>query len=175
MVRYPTYQEPHYPQNADAEMGAGYVPVDDYGAIDEPVVDFAFADTVVAADLDNLDESVPPSQILVNDETGHAHHLVPIAYPPASPADPGVTTRMRFAWARVRHDVKDMHQLWDATASDRVADQGMVDMGRRVRALVSFFEWDRADLLRAAWIGLAVLVFVATFSAIVMQVGAPVM
>ncbi len=161
MVRYPTDQDPNDPLHAEAEMGVSKRAT---------VIDFAFADTVVAADLDDLDEA-PLGQIVVNDETGHAHQLVPAAYPPASPSDPGVTTRVRFAWARVRHDVKDMHELWDATANDRIAHHGMVDVGRRVRTLVSFFEWDRADLLRAAWIGLAVLVFVATLSAIVMQVG----
>jgi hypothetical protein len=105
--------------------------------------------------------------------------MLPVAYPPASPTDPGVATRMRFAWARFRHDVEDMHQLWDATASpDRVQDHSMATpsgFARRVRTLFSFFEWDRADLLRAAWIGLAVLVFVATLGAIVVQVSTPVM
>src|SRR5262245_55593315 len=42
--------------------------------------DLAFADTVVAVD---LDDSIPPSSgIVVSDETGNAQRMVPVTYPP---------------------------------------------------------------------------------------------
>ena len=49
--------------------------------------------------------------------------------------------------------------LWDATA-----EQG--SFGRRVQAMASCYAWDRADVLRGAWMALAVLVIVATGFAI---------
>jgi hypothetical protein len=151
-----------------------------------PVEDFAFADTVVAGDLD-LDEPSPPSGIVINDETGHDHYLTPIPHPlPAAAADVGLATRVRFAWTRMRHGVKasraEMNELWSATAClEHVHDgAGLVvqeedpflraaTVGRRVRTFFSFFEWDRADLLRAAWIGVAVFVLAATAGALALS------
>lgn len=155
------------------------------------MVDFAFADTVVAADLGELDEPCPHSGIVISDETGHDHYLTPIPHPlPAAAAEIGLGTRVRFAWARLRHGMKtsraEMNELWSATAClEHVHDgQGAVvyeedpflraaTVGRRVRTLFSFFEWDRADLLRAAWIGLVVFVLAAMVGVFVLQNAAP--
>ena len=163
--------------------------------------DFAFADTVVATD---LDEAIPPSGLVINNEAGHAHCLtfdrVPHeppefseAYAPPTPylipADGAFATKMRDAWARMRQGVQasraEMNELWSATASlEHLHDgQGAIvyeedpltrarTVGRRVRTFFSFFEWDRADLLRAAWIGLLVFMLVATVGAFALQEGA---
>jgi hypothetical protein len=123
--------------------------------------------------LDDFDP-VPPSGIVVSDETGAAHRMTPVVFPPAAPHDPGLVTKMRFAWARMRHGVKEsraeMTLLWTATAA---IEEKTPSLGRRLRTLLSFFEWDRADVLRAAWIGLAVFFFAATLGAVVFQVGSP--
>ena len=164
------------------------------------MVDFAFADTVVATD---LDEVMPPSGIVVSGEAGHAHCLTPHAYPyltthPGSPAsvggagsESGLTSRMRDAWTRMRHGVEasraEMTELWSATAClehahPRHDGVGAIvheddpfsrakTVGRRVRTFFSFFEWDRADVLRATWIGLLVFVLVATVGAFALQSG----
>lgn len=122
--------------------------------------DLAFADTVIAAD---LDEAIPPSGLVVSDESGRAQHLLPFHYPtPTAPTD--VTSGS--AWARLHSRLKssrdEMFQLWRATAY--VDDEGE-GFGRRVRTFWSFFEWERADLIRAAWIGLAVFALAATIGA----------
>jgi hypothetical protein len=89
-------------------------------------------------------------------------------------------------WARMRTNMKatqqEMSLLWSATASLEESHDGSgavvydedpflraATLSRRVRRLFSFFEWDRADVLRAAWIGLAVFVLAATIGAIVLQ------
>ena len=175
MVRYPAYDDPndaHYARRDIAEPDACGSP-----NMAQPI-DFAFADTVIADDLE-LEEAAPVSEVLIHEEAPQplAHPMMmPGSLSAPAPIDPGVATRVRFAWARVRDDMKDMHQLWSATASvASVEDHSMATVGRRVRALVSFFEWDRADLLRAAWIGRAVLVLLTTLGAIVVQVSSPVM
>jgi hypothetical protein len=181
---------PHYQAPLDA--GDGTV-----------VPDFAFADTVVATD---LDEAIPPSGIFISDDTGHAHLMTPVAYPPGTfaitghshrmtpiaslppPANTnaGPVARVRLAWARVRHGVKashaEMNALWSATACLEHSHDGRgaiiyeeaplaraAIVGRRVRAFFSFFEWDRADLLRAAWLGFFVFVVAATAGAFALQ------
>jgi hypothetical protein len=139
--------------------------------------DFAFADTVVALD---LDESIPPSGIVVSDSTGSSRCLVPVSYHlPAALEDASF-------WARIRRGLNasraEMKVLWTATASlEETHDRSgtviyhedpfvrAATVGRRVRTLFSFFEWDRSDLLRATWIGLAVFVLVATVGAIVLE------
>ncbi|MBS2018287.1 MAG: hypothetical protein JST00_35790 [Deltaproteobacteria bacterium] len=177
------------------------------------VQDFAFADTVVAAD---LDEVVPPSGIVVSED----HHVTALDYPldhtsyepPPSarghhayveaPAlepkydgyagydgyyaqAPAQVTAPASWWDRVRFGMQrsreEMTLLWSATASlEQTHDgQGAVihendpflraaTVGRRVRTLWSFFEWDRTDLVRAAWIGLLVFVLAATVGAFVL-------
>ena len=137
------------------------------------VTDFAFADTVVAND---LDEAIPPSGLVINNEAGHAHCLTPSAYPYLTAqhraGDRGITTGMREAFARMRERMQasraEMTELWSATACLE-HDEAPATVGRRVRTFISFFEWDRADLLRAAWIALVVFVLVATVGAFALQ------
>ena len=158
--------------------------------VDETAVtDFAFADTVVATD---LDEAIPPSGLVIHNEAGHAHCLTPPEYPYLTAqyraGGPGITTKMHGVWARMREKMQasraEMTELWSATASLEHVEDGRgaavyeeaplaraATMGRRVRAFFSFFEWDRADLLRAAWIGLLVFVLVATVGAFALQGG----
>lgn len=59
------------------------------------------------------------------------------------------------------HNVwNEMHDLWSAARSVEIASRpprattsSVRALGRRVRTLWSFFEWERSDLLRAAIIG----------------------
>ncbi|MBX3204193.1 MAG: hypothetical protein KF764_03940 [Labilithrix sp.] len=162
------------------DVHAYYDGAPDDVAVEAPV-DFAFADTVVAAD---LDEIVPPSGVLVSDDTGQCL-LTPVAYaPPIVETNPDFATRLRVAWARMRYGMKasrdEMNELWSATAvHERDAAGALVReedplaraavVGRRVRTFFSFFEWDRADMLRAAWIGLVVFVLVATAGAFALE------
>jgi hypothetical protein len=156
--------------------------VDD--AIAQHAQDFAFADTVVATD---LDEAIPPSGIVISDETGHSHCVMPVAYPhriSAPRPELPMTARARMAWAQMREGMRasseELHALWTATASveqdqhrpiarhnDTLARAATV--GRRVRTFFSFFEWDRADVFRAAWLGFFVFVLAATVGAFALQ------
>jgi len=162
--------------------------------VDETAIaDFAFADTVVAGD---LDEAIPPSGMVIQNERGLArcltvaplvNHVLPGTYSVRGRED-GLARRLRTAWARMRRGLQassaEMKDLWSATASLEHAQgaQGAIVhdedplaraaiVGRRVRTFLSFFEWDRADLLRAAWIGLVVFVVVATVGAFALQRG----
>ncbi|MBX3200975.1 MAG: hypothetical protein KF850_38355 [Labilithrix sp.] len=153
-------------------------------ADDTAVQDFAFADTVIAGD---LDEVAPPSGVLVSDDSG-LRLMTPVAYaPPIVEPNPALATRLRLAlararytWTRVRYGLRvsrdEMNELWSATAEDpriaRADDDPLARaalVGRRMRTFFSFFEWDRADLLRAAWIGLVVFFVVATAGAFALQ------
>lgn len=78
----------------------------------------------------------------------------------------------------VKATSEEMRLLWSATAEAEPHSLGSypeqalaraTTIGRRVRTMFSFFEWDRADILRATWIGLAVFVLAATLGAIVFQ------
>src|SRR5690349_17523412 len=124
-MRCGSFHDPHpFPRGLPLAVARGAMSRNPYSAEahvndDEPVpvsgIDFAFADTVVALDLD-LEEPAPVSGIVVSDGDGQAHQIVPVTYPPAAPHEPGVPTRVRFAWARVRHNVRDardeMNLLW---------------------------------------------------------------
>lgn len=207
MSRYPAHHRAQLP-GCDALPNRG------------DVADFAFADTIVALD---LDEAVPPSGIAVqsngtvyvqDDAAIGAHCIVPVGPPSsrrgAALADvPGAYLLPReqptqvpmqqmemhaiplseddsSLWVRMRTNMKatqaEMSLLWSATASLEESHDGSgavvyeddpflraATLSRRVRRLFSFFEWDRADVLRAAWIGLAVFVLAATIGAIVLQ------
>jgi hypothetical protein len=121
--------------------------------------DLAFADTVVTNVLLE-DGTIPPSSGVVVSR----RHVSALAFPPHPMADPGVVTRVRLSWARIRHDVKqsreDMSELWDATAS-----MERPSFGARLQMLWSFWEWDQADVARGAWIGLAVFLVAAAAGA----------
>jgi hypothetical protein len=140
------------------------------------VEDLAFADTVVA-----LDDVVPPASSLI---VAGEPVVVPLTYVET----PVVMAPPTGPWGRLRHGARaaweELKQLWNATAClEEVHDaNGAVirdpdpfvraaTVGRRVRRLFSFFEWDRADVLRAAWIGLAVFVLATTIGAICLQLG----
>jgi hypothetical protein len=135
------------------------------------VTDFAFADTVV---VDELDEAIPASGIVVSDDTGAERRMTPIVFPPHAPVTLEVRPNLALddsLLARMRRNMDEsraeMHYLWSATADGR-QDRTLVG---RIQTLMSFFEWDRADLLRAAWIGLAVFFLAATIGAIVFESG----
>jgi hypothetical protein len=150
----------------------------------EPGYDLAFADTVVSADLD-LEEAPPPSGIVVSDGTGVTRCLVPVPFPPRADALRPAGARSR-RWLQMRAAMEsaraEMRLLWSATALEEVhgrratANDGAdpfaraATLGRRIRRLFSLFEWDRADLLQAAWIALAVFVLVATVGATALRI-----
>lgn len=141
------------------------------------VDDFAFADTVVA-----LGDIPPASGVIV----AGPPVVVPLTYVPQEAAV--VKTPPAGPWGRVRHGAlaacNELKQLWNATAwLEEMHDaHGAVirdpdpfvraaTVGRRVRRLLSFFEWDQADVLRATWIGLAVFVLATTIGAISLRIG----
>jgi hypothetical protein len=157
--------------------------------------DLAFADTVV---VDDLADAIPlSSDLRFNDETGIERHVASVGFPPPavlaptpppSARPPSATSArgLRGAWMRMRTGVRAQREeltlLWSATAAlDTAADPtasahpqqrpGRMTLGRRLRMLLSFFEWDRADVLRAAWMGLAVFFLVATIGAVILRTG----
>ena len=103
--------------------------------------------------------------------------------PPSSvPPNAGIVTTARHAYKRAKTEIDssrhEMQALWSATQDHaeaiRLANEEdpfvrLAGHLRRVRALWSFFEWDRADLMRATWIGVAVFVIVATVGAFALQ------
>ncbi|MEA2749087.1 MAG: hypothetical protein QOI41_3230 [Myxococcales bacterium] len=131
--------------------------------------DFAFADTVFAKELEE-DELPPPSgPIYVNDSMGNTQCVTPLAFPlPDAAEHVDFPTRLRVMLAHVRHAIRgaldEMRELWAGTAE-------MVDGGvsgsriDRVFALWSCFQWSRADLTRAAMIGLGVFITAAAIGA----------
>jgi hypothetical protein len=134
--------------------------------------DFAFADTVYADELAE-DELAPPSgPIYVNDSMGNAQFIgsvTPLAFRlPDAAEHVDLATRLRVLHAHVRHAVRgayeEMRELWAGTAEmvDGGASGSRLD---RVLALWSCFQWSRADLTRAAMIGLAVFVTAAAIGA----------
>lgn len=137
--------------------------------------DFAFADTVFARELPD-DELPPPSgPIYVNDSLGNTQCVTPLSFRlPHAAEDVDLATRLRVAFAHVRHAVRgaleEMRELWAGTAE-------MVDGGAagsafaRVLALWSCFQWSPADLTRAAMIGLAVFVTAAAIGATTLDLG----
>jgi hypothetical protein len=137
--------------------------------------DFAFADTIVAKELLE-DELAPPSgPIYVSDSMGNTQCVTPLAFPlPEAAEHVDLGTRLRVLHAHVRHAVRgafeEMRDLWAGTAE-------MVDGGAsgsrlaRVLALWSCFQWSRADLTRAAVIGLAVFVTTAALAATTLDFG----
>lgn len=148
--------------------------------------DLAFADTVVAR---GLDETIPTSGIILRDERCRSSPSLPDFAPPRARPEGPVLAPVRLAWRRLHQDVhasrEELRELWSATAcleetdDDRSGVAREADpfvraaiVGRRVRAFWSLFEWDRADLIRAGWIGLLVFVLAATAGALVLQASA---
>ena len=137
--------------------------------------DFAFADTIIANEL--LEDELPPPSgpIYVSDSMGNTQCVTPLAFPlPDAGEHVDVSTRLRVMHAHLRHAVRgafeEMRDLWAGTAE-------MVDGGTsgsrfaRIVALWSCFQWSRADLTRAAVIGLAVFVTTATLAATTLDFG----
>lgn len=156
------------------------------------VGDFAFADTVFAVELPG-DEPPPSGPIYVNDESGETQCMTPLAYPlpsrfpppallPAARDEAALPTRLRALEAHLRQTVRrsrgEMRELWASTA-EMVDGEGAHGLGasslplvlRRVVALWSCFQWSRADLTRAALIGLAVFVAAAAFGGVTIHLG----
>ena len=141
------------------------------------VQDFAFADTVYATE---LDEDEPPPQsgpIFVQDPMGHTQCMTPLAFRLPMPSDDvDLATRLRVVLAHARlafrGSVEEMRGLWADT--DELVEPDEAGTGRhlrRVLALWSFFHWSRADVTRAAIIGLAVFITAAAIGATTMDLG----
>jgi len=138
---------------------------------DAPVQDFAFADTVIAAE-----ELVPPpSARAIVHYPSDPNYQTPLSFPlPAAAPDTSFETQARALWAHVRHGLaaarEELMELWVCTedlvgtASARGALGKLRFFGRRLVALWSFWHWDRMDVVRAAMIGIAVFLAAATFA-----------
>lgn len=101
--------------------------------------DFAFADTVLVQGA--------PLEVMPASHRSPPSERAPFSQRAGAP--------FREAW-------EEANQLWSATAeTDRRAP-----VGRRLRTFFSFFEWQRDDVLRATWIALAMLVLIATVTAV---------
>jgi hypothetical protein len=145
-----------------------------------PVADFAFADTVFADDLP--EDAAPPSTSADRDLPPC---LTPLAFPlppPSAPVD--LPTRLRVLAAEARHHVvrsrDEMRELWAGTSEIVSSEDGhpgaspsLPVVVRRVLALWACFQWSRADLARAATIGLAVFVTAAVIGATTLGPAAP--
>jgi|GEM_PF-2692662 len=151
-----------------------------YGRAPAQVQDFAFADTVVARELPADDVAPPSGPIFVNDPVGHTQCMTPLAFPlPPATDDAEVGTRLRLFVSRTRHGVRrsveELLELWSQTAeivvgqhAERVAvgaarpNVTAIELfARRLVALFASWQWERADLARAAIIGTAVFVVAA--------------
>lgn len=129
--------------------------------------DIAFADTIHVRDLDlgATGEELPPvsSPVIVNDPDQGTQWMTPFAFPlPPASQDVSFATKVRILSARVRHglrgSIEEAHDAWSQASEARTP----VD---RIRALWSFWEWERSDLVRAAIMGGAVFLVVATLGA----------
>jgi hypothetical protein len=126
--------------------------------------DIAFADTVHVRDLnlgDTGDDPPPASgPIIVHDPHQGTQWMTPFAFPlPLAPADVSFSTRMRAVSERARHFMRgSIGEAQDAWSQTSQAPTFL----ERVKALWSLWQWERADLVRAAIIGAAVFFVVAT-------------
>ncbi|HSO37448.1 MAG TPA: hypothetical protein VLT33_33210 [Labilithrix sp.] len=150
------------------------------------VQDFAFADTVFANELPDEPDGPPSLPIFFDDARSNPQCVTPLAFPlPDAAADVDLATRRRVFFAHVRHgfrrSLEEMRELWGGTA-DIVYGQTAGERGpsktsafgffvRRVLALWQCFQWSRADLVRAAMIGLAVFVVAGAAFASTMDLG----
>ena len=137
--------------------------------------DFAFADTVFAKELGD-DELAPQSgPIYVNDAMGNTQCVTPLAFRlPDAGEGADLEARVRTALAHLRQaaagSLDEMRELWAETTE-------MVDGGasgsrfRRLLAMWSCFQWSRADLTRAAMIGLGVFITAAAIGVTTLDFG----
>jgi hypothetical protein len=124
--------------------------------------DFAFADTVVAKELGDEELPPPSGPIYVSDSLGNTQCVTPLAFRlPDAVEDIQPGTRLRVVVAHLRHAIRgsfeEMRELWAGTAQ-MVEGGAAASRFDRVLAMWSCFQWSRADLTRAAMIGLAVFV-----------------
>jgi hypothetical protein len=80
------------------------------------------------------------------------------SYPPPS-FEPGIAGALQRAKHTINSSRGEMQELWSATDASEEKDP-LVRLARRVKTFWGFFEWDKDDVARAAWIGLAVFVIV---------------
>jgi hypothetical protein len=128
--------------------------------------DLAFADTIAC------DEPAVPSAVVL-EQCPTSSRVIPICSSLASGEhSPALETPL---WARLRADFhqsrSEIAELWQATSNLDADDSGprsrasalarVVHVGRRLHALLSFFEWERADILRGAGMGLIVFALVS--------------
>lgn len=139
------------------------------------VQDFAFADTVFAKELE--DEAPSSGPIIVSDPVGSQlgpQCVTPLAFPMpdvqemAQAADADLAARVRHS---VRGTLSEMRDAWEATAITTVdASEPPPSPAsffvRRVVAMCASWQWDRADVLRAAVIGVSVFVVAAALGAV---------
>lgn len=141
------------------------------------VQDFAFADTVFARELEEPAPSSGP--IFVNDPIGASSPqlVTPLAFPMPDPQQMQMAAEVDLA-ARLKHSVRgtilEMREAWEATAFTTVdASEPPPSPAsffvRRVVAMCSSWQWDRADVVRAAVIGTAVFVVAAAIGAVAVQ------
>jgi hypothetical protein len=132
--------------------------------------DIAFADTIHVRDLNLADtgDELPPASgpVIVNDPDQGTQWMTPFAFPlPPASQDLSLSTKLRVLSARVRHGVRgsleEAHEAWSQTSEA----PGFIE---RVKALWSLWQWERTDLVRAAIIGGAVFLVVATAGAFTM-------
>ena len=168
-------------RNPPISVRGGGGPVSERTRAPIQVQDFAFADTVFGLP----DEPAPPSHpIFVNDAPpdSPSQLMTPLAFPvPSSSERPGPVTTGGYgpggftlsaiasAFARSR---EEMRELWAGTAEMVDGnDAGATQIVRRVFALWSCFQWSRADLTRAALIGVLVFGAAAALGATTMDLG----
>lgn len=149
------------------------------------VEDFAFADTIVANELTDDAEPPPSGPIFFNDGAGPSMQCVtPLAFRlPAAADHVDLSTRLRVLSAHARHafrrSLEEMRELWGGTAEivqGEVDEEGgpttttpFVVFLRRALVLWSCFQWSRADLTRAAMIGIGVFMVVGAIGATTMD------
>lgn len=141
-----------------------------------PAPDFAFADTIHVRDLGDEIAPPPSGPVIVNDPNQGTQCLTPLAFPlPPASENVSFSTRLRALAARTRHQLRaafeELEELW-SEAGDVVDDEGSgraLGVVRRLRAVWSFWEWERGDIARAAAIGCAVFAVAAVGGAVVLD------
>jgi hypothetical protein len=138
-----------------------------------PSHDMAFADTIHVRDLDlsATGDELPPASgpVIVNDPEQGTQCLTPLAFPlPPASQDASLSTKLRILSARIRHGVRgSIEEAQDAWMQTSEAPT----FAERMKALWSLWQWERTDLVRAAIMGGAVFVVVATLGALVIASG----
>jgi len=123
--------------------------------------DLSFAPTVHIRDLSEDDTNPPASNpVFVRTPADGTQCITPFAYPlPDAIGDLSMSTKARVLHARVRHGIRgafeELGELWAQTANVPGGFLG------RVRALWSFWQWDRSDVVNAGVIALVVFTVVA--------------